>query len=89
MKTKALLIAAFATVISFASCKKDYTCRCTFDYYDNTSSPQGELVSSGSTELYIGVTKSDAKDACNQEEADLKNETGTGYMNIECDIKKN
>lgn len=47
---------AITMMVGFASCKKDYTCRCTV---------MGDV----STETYTNVSRSDAKDMCEAQDA--------------------
>ncbi len=56
---KVLMITVLAG-LSFASCKKDYTCTCKGDN------------SFTSTSVYTKVKKADAKDACSKTETTLK-----------------
>ena len=63
---KVLLIAAVAG-LSFASCKKDYTCECTIS---------GNGVS-GSTTATIKDTKKKAKDACEKGSSEVMGTTTT------------
>jgi hypothetical protein len=51
---------AFGLILSFASCKKDYTCACV------TDDGQGNKVNSSIT---IHTTKKKAKDACTAQES--------------------
>ncbi len=56
MKNLILMCAVFATVAMFSSCKKDYTCTCTFaDGLGGTQTSISELTD---------AKKSDAEDAC-------------------------
>jgi hypothetical protein len=78
MKKIALLsIAAFA--ISFASCKKDRTCTCTF----NTGSPGAQDIQY--TVVLKKVTKSQAKAACINSKVTPDGQTDTEVTN--CTIK--
>ena len=63
MKKGLLLIAgaAFILALGFTSCKKDYTCECTF----SAGTPSISLP-------YTKVKKKDAKDACSAAETTYK-----------------
>ena len=63
---KITMLAIAAVAISFASCKKDYTCKCTF-----TSGGVTETSS-----VTIHTTKSKATDACNT----TATSGGSGYV---------
>jgi hypothetical protein len=56
---KVILFAAVATAFSFASCKKEHDCRCTY-----TTTFGGVSTTSTSTETYKDVTKKNAKTLC-------------------------
>lgn len=63
---KITLLAIAALAISFASCKKDYTCTCTTSYTGGGSGT--------STTVHKGVTKGQAKASCINSES--KDDTG-------------
>ena len=69
---KITLLSIAVLAISFTSCKKDYTCQCT---YTNTGSTTPTV-----TSVTLHTTKSKAKDACNQSATS----GGSGYT---CVIK--
>ena len=56
---KKLLVVTIVGLITFTSCKKDYTCSCSSD---------GDAWS----ESYSNVTEADAESKCNKKEADSK-----------------
>jgi len=58
----------------FASCKKEWTCTCTYSY---------ELLGVSTSGSYSGTikdTKKNAEDACNSS-------VSTSYSNVKCEIK--
>ncbi|MCD6019839.1 MAG: hypothetical protein K0S53_2960 [Bacteroidetes bacterium] len=59
---KIILLAAVITVASFASCKKDRTCECTY-----TTSGTTNTVSHTSSTTLTKVKKSDAKYFCTKD----------------------
>lgn len=71
---KITLLAIAALAISFASCKKDYTCTCTTTYTIGGSGT--------STTVHKGVTKSQAKANCVNSES--KDDDGTTYSTKTC-----
>lgn len=73
MKKNYFLPAFFIlSVVAFSSCKKDYTCECT--YKDSFNAPQTISIE------YKDVKKSDAKDAC-------ANWTISGGSDFNCELK--
>lgn len=68
---KILFIAALAG-LSFASCKKEYTCECTYS---------GGGVSGTASETYSKMKKKDAEKKC-----DENDETGSATT-VDCSIK--
>jgi hypothetical protein len=76
---KTLLIAAIAG-LAFASCKKDYTCKCTVTTYTNSIS----VVTTASTSTGK-MKKKDAETKCN--ESDTFIGTGTNGIKTECEIE--
>ena len=54
---KNLFILTVFALVALTSCKKDYTCTCTYDF-------MGEAVSTSTT---INATKADAKKTCEAE----------------------
>ena len=57
---KVLLLAAVAVSFTMVSCKKDYTCTCTYD-------------GSTATMTFKTAKKKDAETACETQETNLKN----------------
>lgn len=83
MKTHVCLALMVAALFTFTSCKKDYTCTCS---YEKKSFYTGQYEEYRQTETFVETTKSDAKDRCNENKEALLNEENSGYENIECDI---
>lgn len=75
---KISIIAIAALAMSFASCKKDYTCKC-------TNTPTGGTSSSYSV-ILKGVSKGTAKTACHDTES--KNAAGTVTSVTSCELSK-
>jgi len=71
MKKVILFASVAALALSFASCKKDYTCTCT--------ATAGGISSSASTTL--NATKKDAKDACES------GSSTQGSVTVKCEIE--
>lgn len=67
---KSIILGAFA-LIALASCKKDYTCKCT--------TTNGSSTASASTT--ITDTKKDAEAACNEGDATY------GSASVDCEIQ--
>lgn len=59
---KIILLASVITVASFASCKKNRTCECTY-----TNSGTTTVTSHTSSEVYTKIKKSDAKYLCTKD----------------------
>ncbi len=76
MKTNVCLVLIITALFSFASCKKDYTCTCTYQY-----SPTSPVQST--SQVYEESTRGDAKDACDQQKSNLLN---SGGVDVECKI---
>ncbi len=73
MKKSTIILGAFIlSVVVFSSCKKDYTCQCT--YKDAFNSAQTISIE------YKDVKKSDAKDACD-------NWSISGGTDFKCELK--
>jgi hypothetical protein len=66
------IVSAFILTLSLTSCKKDYTCECTF------TAPTAAI-----TLPYENVSKKDAQDACDAAEVTYKN----ADPNASCEIK--
>lgn len=75
---KLTLLAIAALAMSFASCKKDYTCKCTYAY---TGGGTGT-----STEVLKGVTGKQAKANCFSYE--VKDDSGVSLGTATCDLSK-
>lgn len=73
---KITILAVAALAISFASCKKDYTCTCT---HAVTGGGSGT-----STTVIKGVSKSQAKANCLS--SDDKDDDGTVYQTNTCSL---
>jgi hypothetical protein len=71
---KITLLAIAALAISFASCKKDYTCTCTTSYTGGGSST--------STTIHKGLKKKQAQAACANTES--KDESGVTESTSTC-----
>lgn len=78
MKKITLLVVA-GLAISFASCKKDYTCTC-------TGTTTGSSTSSTSTTVIKGVSKKAAQANCLS--SDSKDASGTVYYTKSCTLSK-
>lgn len=76
MKTHACLALIAAALFTFSSCKKDYTCTCTYKYSPTSPLQSGSVV-------YEESTRGDAKDACDQNKSDILNDGG---IDVECKI---
>ncbi len=79
MKKKMIIVALSLAATSLASCKKDYTCKCSKVYTDSTGS-----VSVNDGSYIFKDNEARAADKCNQQES-----TGTdlrGKYSRECDI---
>ena len=74
MKKLLFLAVAIASVTSLSSCKKDYTCSCT---YDDGLGGTGTFAAE-----YTGVKKADAEEAC-----DLVESASAGYYTCELAAK--
>lgn len=83
---KIILMAAVITVSSFASCKKDRTCECTY-----TNSGSTNVTSHTSTTVYTKMKKSDAKYMCTKDmvtySSTNNNTTSTSTSNYDCKLK--
>lgn len=75
---KISIIAIAALAMSFASCKKDYTCKC-------TNTPTGGT-SSTNTIILKGVSKGTAKTLCHDTES--KNAAGIVTSTDKCELSK-
>lgn len=73
MKKHILLFAAGALIFGLSSCKKDWTCECTFTAVDGSTQT--------STTIFPKSTKKDAQTACDQAEQALS------YANGNCTLK--
>lgn len=76
MKTHACLAFIAAALFTFSSCKKDYTCTCTYRYSSVTPIES-------TSQVYEETTRADAKDACDQKKSGILN---SGYTEVECKI---
>lgn len=73
---KLIPVAALAVfAMMFTSCKKDYTCTCTWTFAGTSQTVTGSL---GKT------TKSKAQDACNTSQTNYNNMAG--YTSVTCHI---
>jgi hypothetical protein len=90
-----IIIVSFFGLMIFASCKKDYTCKCTVTISGTANGiPFSE--SADSTIALGKMKKKDAKSKCDQYESDAKKEIdaaaaisgGTLSGSASCDIKK-
>ena len=70
---KVLLFVAVVTATSFASCKKDYTCKCTTTYSGSFAGTPSSTVDSGK----FKTTKKKAKTICDVYESSDSNSTTT------------
>ena len=52
MKTLKILALFFLTAFSLSSCKKDYTCKCTYVYMSMTTWTNGEYKSKGAADTW-------------------------------------
>ena len=75
---KLTLLAVAALAISFASCKKDYTCKCTTTYAGGGSGT--------STTIIKGVSSKAAKANCIS--AEFKDENGVTAWTDNCTLSK-
>jgi len=75
---KISIIAIAALALGFASCKKDYTCKC-------TNTPTGGTASVN-TYVLKGVSKGTAKTLCHDTED--KNSAGTVTSTETCELSK-
>ncbi len=73
MKRKAIAFAALVALISFASCKKTYTCSCS----STTTLSTGGTVSTTETYSDIYSSKKDAEAACQSKEDAYNSEANT------------
>lgn len=64
---KRLFLFAFVASMGLASCKKDYTCECTYG---------GDNVDGDGTWEYKDVKESDAEDSCDEQESSLEDQYG-------------
>jgi len=74
---KLTILAIAALAMSFASCKKDYTCKCTYTWTGGSGT---------STEIIKGVSKKQAQANCVSYE--YKNEAGVTEQTGTCTLSK-
>ncbi len=87
---KKLILIATVGVFGLISCKKDYSCTCTYsgvDYYDDLNGPDQPHPYSGSSTFTIeGANKTQATAACN--EATIKAQDGMDTYEETCTLSK-
>ena len=83
---KITVLAAVLVAVSFASCKKDRTCECTY-----TTSGTTNVTSHTSSTVITKVKKSDAKYLCTKDSQSYTNTSGstssTSTSSSDCKLK--